>query len=57
VKSRSEIAEAVWDLNFETGTNFIDVYINYLRNKIDRHFTPKLVHTVPGFGYVLKLPE
>lgn len=57
VKSRMEIAEAVWDLNFETGTNFIDVYINYLRNKIDRHFTPRLVHTVPGFGYVLKLPE
>lgn len=57
VKSRAEIAEVVWGLNFETGTNFIDVYISYLRNKIDRHFTPKIVHTVPGFGYVLRLPE
>lgn len=57
VRSRLEIAEAVWDLNFETGTNFIDVYINYLRNKIDKNFTPKLIHTITGFGYVLKLPE
>ena len=57
VRSRLEIAEAVWGLNFETGTNFIDVYINYLRNKIDKPFTPKLIHTITGFGYVLKLPE
>ena len=57
VRSRLEIAEAVWDLNFETGTNFIDVYINYLRNKIDKNFTPKLIHTITGFGYVIKLPE
>lgn len=57
VRSRGEIAETVWDVNFETGTNFIDVYINYLRNKIDKHFSPKLIHTVPGFGYVLKLSE
>src|SRR6187431_95850 len=57
VRSRLEIAEAVWDLNFETGTNFIDVYINYLRNKIDKSFHPKLVHTVTGFGYVLQLPQ
>lgn len=57
VRSRQEIAESVWGLNFETGTNFIDVYINYLRNKIDKHFTPKLIHTITGFGYVLKLPE
>ena len=57
VRSRLEIAEAVWDLNFETGTNFIDVYINYLRNKIDKNFSPKLIHTITGFGYVLKLPE
>lgn len=57
VRSRQEIAEAVWGLNFETGTNFIDVYINYLRNKIDKRFTPKLIHTVTGFGYVLKLPD
>lgn len=55
VRSRAEIAESVWGLNFETGTNFIDVYINYLRNKIDKPFEKKLIHTVTGFGYVLKL--
>jgi DNA-binding response OmpR family regulator len=57
VRSRQEIAESVWGLTFETGTNFIDVYINYLRNKIDKPFGKKLVHTVTGFGYNLKLPE
>jgi len=57
VRSRLEIAESVWGLNFETGTNFIDVYINYLRNKVDRPFKKHLIHTVTGFGYVLKLPE
>ncbi len=57
VRSRLEIAEAVWGLDFETGTNFIDVYISYLRNKIDKPFEKKLIHTVTGFGYVLKLPQ
>ncbi|HOX83526.1 MAG TPA: response regulator transcription factor [Chryseolinea sp.] len=57
VRSRLEIAEAVWGLNFDTGTNFIDVYINYLRNKIDKNFSPKLIHTITGFGYVLKISE
>lgn len=57
VRSRQEIAESVWGLTFETGTNFIDVYINYLRNKIDKPFDKKLIHTITGFGYVLKLPE
>lgn len=57
VRSRLEIAESVWGLNFETGTNFIDVYINYVRNKVDKPFRPKLIHTVTGFGYILKLPE
>lgn len=57
VKSRQEIAESVWGLTFETGTNFIDVYINYLRNKIDKPFDSKLIQTSTGFGYVLKLPE
>jgi DNA-binding response OmpR family regulator len=57
VRSRLEIAESVWGLDFETGTNFIDVYINYLRNKIDKPFGKKLVHTVTGFGYVLKSPD
>ncbi|MBT1701409.1 response regulator transcription factor [Fulvivirgaceae bacterium PWU4] len=57
VRSRLEIAEAVWGLDFETGTNFIDVYISYLRNKIDKPFNVKLIQTITGFGYVLKLPE
>jgi DNA-binding response OmpR family regulator len=52
--SRLAIAEVVWGLTFETGTNFIDVYISYLRNKIDKPFDRKLIHTVPGFGYMLK---
>jgi two-component system copper resistance phosphate regulon response regulator CusR len=56
VRSRLEIATSVWGLDFETGTNFIDVYINYLRNKIDRPFDKKLIHTITGFGYLLKLP-
>jgi two-component system, OmpR family, copper resistance phosphate regulon response regulator CusR len=57
VRSRMEIAEAVWGLDFETGTNFIDVYINYLRNKIDKPFPVKLIHTITGFGYILKSPQ
>lgn len=57
VRSRLQIAEAVWNLDFETGTNFIDVYINYLRNKIDKPFDKKLIHTVTGFGYTLRLPS
>lgn len=52
VLSRSEIAEKVWDTHFDTGTNFIDVYINYLRKKIDKNFNPKLIHTRPGMGFV-----
>lgn len=54
VLSRTEIAEKVWDTHFDTGTNFIDVYINYLRKKIDRQFDQKLIHTKPGMGFVLK---
>lgn len=53
VLSRAEIAEKVWDTHFDTGTNFIDVYINYLRNKIDRNFDSKLIHTKPGMGFIL----
>lgn len=53
VLSRSEIAEKVWDTHFDTGTNFIDVYINYLRKKIDRDFDTKLIHTKPGMGFIL----
>lgn len=54
VLSRIEIAEKVWDTYFDTGTNFIDVYINYLRNKIDKKFDQKLIHTKPGMGFILK---
>ncbi len=53
VLSRSEIAEKVWDTHFDTGTNFIDVYINYLRKKIDKNFNVKLIHTKPGMGFIL----
>jgi len=54
VLSRSEIAEKVWDITFNTGTNVIDVYINFLRKKIDKDFFQKLIHTQMGIGYVLK---
>lgn len=53
VISRMEIAEKVWNTHFDTGTNFIDVYINYLRKKIDRDFSVKLIHTKPGIGFIL----
>ncbi len=54
VLSRSEIAEEVWGINFDRGTNLIDVYINYLRAKIDKNHSKKLIQTVIGRGYVLK---
>ncbi|RKR05534.1 DNA-binding response OmpR family regulator [Flavobacterium sp. 90] len=54
VLSRTEIAEKVWDTHFDTGTNFIDVYINYLRKKIDKNFDKKLIHTRSGMGFILK---
>ena len=54
VLSRKYIAEQVWGINFDRGTNHIDVYINYLRTKIDKNHSPKLIHTVIGMGYVLK---
>jgi DNA-binding response OmpR family regulator len=52
--SKQTIAAKVWDINFETGTNTIEVYINYLRNKIDKGHHRPLVHTRAGFGYYLK---
>ncbi len=55
VSSRSEIAAQVWDINFDTGTNVVDVYINFLRRKVDRNFEPKLIHTKQGMGYYLKV--
>jgi DNA-binding response OmpR family regulator len=54
VLSRTEIAEKVWDTHFDTGTNFIDVYINYLRKKIDKDFDSKLIHTKQGLGFIFK---
>lgn len=55
VVSKVDIAENVWDINFDTGTNFVEVYINYLRKKIDKNFDSKLIHTVVGMGYSLKI--
>jgi two-component system, OmpR family, copper resistance phosphate regulon response regulator CusR len=52
--SRVDIAINVWDVDFETNTNVIDVYINYLRNKIDKNFEHKLIQTQVGMGYILK---
>jgi heavy metal response regulator len=57
VLSRALIAQHVWGVDFDTFTNVIDVYVNYLRKKIDTDFEPKLLHTVRGAGYVLKVPE
>jgi DNA-binding response OmpR family regulator len=54
VISKQEILEKVWGLSFDTGTNTIEVYISFLRNKIDKPFDTKLIHTKPGFGYFLK---
>mgnify|MGYP000647684348 CR=1 FL=1 len=53
VVSRVDIADKVWNTHFDTGTNFIDVYINYLRKKIDRDFDTKLIHTKTGMGFIL----
>lgn len=52
--TRSTITEHIWNYNFDTGTNIIDVYINHLRTKIDGGFKNKLLHTIRGVGYVLK---
>ncbi len=52
--SRVDIAEKVWNLNFDTNTNIIDVYVNYLRNKIDKPFGQKLLHTIVGTGYMMR---
>jgi heavy metal response regulator len=54
VLTRALISEQIWNYNFDTGTNVIDVYINHLRSKIDDGFEKKLLHTVRGIGYVLK---
>ena len=55
VLSREQIEQHIWNYDYEGGTNVIDVYIRYLRRKIDKDFEPKLIHTVRGIGYVLKV--
>lgn len=51
VLSKEEISDKVWDVNFDTGTNFVEVYVNLLRKKIDKGYDPKLIHTRFGLGY------
>ena len=55
VLSREQIEQHIWNYDYEGGTNVIDVYIRYLRKKIDKNFEPKLIHTIRGVGYVLKV--
>ena len=57
VLSRDRIEQHIWNYDYEGGSNVVDVYIRYLRKKIDDCFEPKLIHTVRGAGYVLKVPE
>jgi heavy metal response regulator len=54
VLTRAMIAEHVWDYHFDSLTNVIDVYVNYLRKKVDRDYEPKLIHTIRGVGYTMK---
>jgi DNA-binding response OmpR family regulator len=54
VISRKEIAEKVWDIHFDTGTNVIDVYVNFLRKKIDKDYDRKIIQTQVGMGYVIR---
>jgi len=54
IVTRTMISEHVWDIDFDTFTNVIDVYINYLRNKIDAGHAKKLIHTIRGRGYIMK---
>jgi len=57
VLSRIELLDRVWGVNFDMGTNVVDVYVNYLRKKIDRNWPIKLIHTVIGMGYVMKVGD
>ncbi|HMQ07016.1 MAG TPA: response regulator transcription factor [Saprospiraceae bacterium] len=52
--TKIELAEHVWNIDFDTNTNIIEVYINYLRNKVDKPYDKKLIHTIFGIGYILK---
>lgn len=55
--TRNEIMEQVWDLNFDPGTNVVDVYVNYLRRKVDKDFPTKLIHTISGIGYIMQVAD
>lgn len=57
VVSRTMISEHVWNEEYDPFTNVIDVYIKHLRDKVDKDFTPKLIHTIRGSGYILKNPQ
>ena len=57
VLTRTQIASQVWQMNFDSDTNVVDVAIRRLRAKVDDPFTPKLIHTVRGMGYTLEMPE
>ena len=57
VLSREQLENNVWDFDYEGSSNMIDVYIRYLRKKIDDNYEPKLIHTVRGVGYVMKVME
>jgi two-component system, OmpR family, copper resistance phosphate regulon response regulator CusR len=57
VVSRMDIAADVWDIHFDTGTNVIDVYVNFLRKKVDKDFPQRLIHTMVGMGYIMKVEE
>ncbi|MDN3580976.1 response regulator transcription factor [Mucilaginibacter flavus] len=54
VLSRIQILESVWDIDFNMGTNVVDVYVNYLRKKLEKNGSPKVIHTVFGMGYMMK---
>jgi two-component system copper resistance phosphate regulon response regulator CusR len=54
VVSRADLARNIWNIDFNTGTNIVEVYINYLRNKIDKPFGKRLIHNIHGVGYILK---
>ena len=54
IVSRDQILDNVWDINFDMNTNVVDVYITYLRRKIDKPYSSKLIHTMKGLGYVIK---
>jgi DNA-binding response OmpR family regulator len=55
--TRDMISEHVWDLDSQRKANLIEVYINYLRGKVDQQFEPKLIHTLRGTGYILREPD